>query len=38
MVKAIDKTMTIGDICVVEKRGGRSGQYNQARTTARGKR
>ena len=41
MVKAIDKTMTIGDICVVEKRGGRSGRYNQdnqARTTARGKR
>ena len=27
MVKAIDKTMVIGDICLVEKRGGRSGQY-----------
>ena len=38
MVKAIDKTMTIGDICVVEKRGGRSGRYNRARTPARGKR
>ena len=37
MVKAIDKTMTIGDICVVEKRGGRSGYYNRARTTAREK-
>jgi cyclic pyranopterin phosphate synthase len=36
MVKAIDKTMTIGDICVVEKRGGRSGRYNRAPTRARG--
>ena len=27
MVKAIDKTMVIGDICLVEKRGGRSGHY-----------
>jgi cyclic pyranopterin monophosphate synthase len=27
MVKAIDKTMVIGDVCVVEKRGGRSGLY-----------
>jgi cyclic pyranopterin phosphate synthase len=36
MVKAIDKTMTIGDICVDEKRGGRSGRYNRAPTRARG--
>jgi cyclic pyranopterin monophosphate synthase len=27
MLKALDKTMVIGDICVVEKRGGRSGEY-----------
>ena len=27
MVKAIDKAMVIGDICLLEKRGGRSGQY-----------
>ena len=27
MVKAVDKTMTIGDIRVSEKRGGRSGEY-----------
>ena len=27
MVKAIDRTMVIGDICLVEKRGGRSGHY-----------
>ena len=27
MLKAIDKTMVIGDICVVEKRGGRSGDW-----------
>lgn len=27
MIKAVDKTMTIGDIRVVEKRGGRSGHY-----------
>ncbi len=29
MVKAIDKAMVIGDICVVEKRGGRSGRYTR---------
>ena len=29
MVKAIDKTMVIGDICLVEKRGGRSGHYTR---------
>ena len=27
MVKAVDKTMVIGDIRVIEKRGGRSGHY-----------
>ncbi|MCA1560158.1 MAG: cyclic pyranopterin monophosphate synthase MoaC [Acidobacteria bacterium] len=27
MVKAVDKAMVIGDIRVVEKRGGRSGEY-----------
>jgi cyclic pyranopterin phosphate synthase len=29
MLKAIDKTMVIGDICLLEKRGGRSGVYRQ---------
>jgi cyclic pyranopterin phosphate synthase len=29
MVKAVDKTMVIGDICLVEKRGGRSGDYRR---------
>ena len=29
MVKAIDKAMVIGDICLVEKRGGRSGIYRR---------
>jgi cyclic pyranopterin phosphate synthase len=27
MVKAVDKAMVIGDICLIEKRGGRSGHY-----------
>ena len=27
MVKAVDKEMVIGDICLIEKRGGRSGTY-----------
>jgi cyclic pyranopterin monophosphate synthase len=27
MVKAVDKTMTIGDVRLIEKRGGRSGHY-----------
>jgi cyclic pyranopterin phosphate synthase len=27
MVKAVDKGMVIGEICVVEKKGGRSGHY-----------
>jgi cyclic pyranopterin phosphate synthase len=31
MVKAVDKEMVIGDICLVEKRGGRSGTYIRRR-------
>ena len=31
MVKAVDKEMVIGDICLVEKRGGRSGHYRRRR-------
>ena len=31
MLKALDKTMVIGDICVMEKRGGRSGEYLRSR-------
>jgi cyclic pyranopterin phosphate synthase len=29
MVKAVDKAMVIGDICLVEKTGGRSGHYRR---------
>jgi len=29
MVKAVDKAMVIGDICLVEKLGGRSGHYRR---------
>jgi cyclic pyranopterin phosphate synthase len=29
MVKAVDKAMVIGDICLIEKRGGRSGLYRR---------
>lgn len=29
MVKAVDKAMVISDICLVEKRGGRSGHYKR---------
>jgi cyclic pyranopterin phosphate synthase len=29
MVKAVDKEMVIGDICLVEKKGGRSGLYRR---------
>lgn len=29
MCKAVDKTMCIGDICLVEKTGGRSGHYRR---------
>ena len=31
MVKAVDKEMVIGDICLVEKTGGRSGTYRRHR-------
>jgi cyclic pyranopterin phosphate synthase len=31
MVKAVDKEMIIGDICLVEKSGGRSGHYIRRR-------
>lgn len=27
MVKAVDKEMVIGDICLIEKKGGRAGHY-----------
>jgi cyclic pyranopterin phosphate synthase len=27
MLKAVDRSMVIGDICLIEKRGGRSGEY-----------
>jgi cyclic pyranopterin phosphate synthase len=30
MVKAVDKAMVIGDICLVEKTGGRSGHYRRS--------
>jgi len=29
MVKAVDKAMVIGDICLLEKKGGRSGHYRR---------
>ena len=29
MLKALDKEMVIGDICVTEKRGGKSGEYKR---------
>ena len=29
MVKAVDKSMTIGEIRLLEKRGGRSGHYRR---------
>ena len=32
MVKAVDKDMVIGDICLVEKSGGRSGRYRRSRS------
>ena len=30
MVKAVDKEMVIGDICLIEKSGGRSGHYRRS--------
>ncbi len=32
MVKAVDKEMVIGNICLVEKSGGRSGSYRRKKT------
>jgi cyclic pyranopterin phosphate synthase len=32
MVKAVDKEMVIGEISLIEKRGGRSGHYRRGRT------
>jgi cyclic pyranopterin monophosphate synthase len=34
MLKAADREMVIGDICVVEKKGGRSGHYRRSRVPA----
>ena len=34
MVKAVDKEMVIGGICLVEKTGGRSGHYRRKRSRA----
>ncbi|HXH25708.1 MAG TPA: cyclic pyranopterin monophosphate synthase MoaC [Vicinamibacterales bacterium] len=31
MVKAVDREMVIGDICLIEKKGGRSGHYRRDR-------
>ena len=38
MVKAVDKEMVIGDICLIEKRGGKSGDYARRTEKDRGKR
>ena len=32
MAKAVDKAMVIGDICLIEKKGGRSGHYLRKKT------
>ena len=34
MVKAVDKEMVIGDICLIEKKGGRSGHYVRKKARA----
>ena len=34
MAKAVDKGMVIGDICLIEKKGGRSGHYRRKSTRA----
>jgi cyclic pyranopterin monophosphate synthase len=33
MIKAVDKEMVIGDICLMEKRGGKSGEFRRASKT-----
>ena len=38
MVKAVDKAMVIGNICVIEKRGGRSGLYRRSERSTRSRR
>lgn len=35
MLKAVDKTMVIGDICLLEKTGGRSGTYKRSGRSSR---
>ena len=35
MVKAVDRSMVIGEICLMEKRGGKSGEYLRRKTTQR---
>jgi cyclic pyranopterin phosphate synthase len=37
MVKAVDKTMVVSDICLVEKTGGKSGDYKRGREKGKGK-
>jgi cyclic pyranopterin monophosphate synthase len=32
MVKAVDKEMVIGDICLIEKSGGRTGRYRRGKS------
>jgi cyclic pyranopterin phosphate synthase len=36
MIKAVDKEMVIGDICLMEKRGGKSGEYRRRPVRRRG--
>jgi cyclic pyranopterin monophosphate synthase len=33
MVKAVDKAMVIGDVCLLEKRGGKSGTYRRVQSS-----
>ena len=35
MLKAVDKSMVIGDVCLVEKRGGRTGTYTRSERSKR---
>lgn len=35
MVKAVDKAMVIGEICLLEKRGGKSGEYRRTKNEER---
>jgi cyclic pyranopterin phosphate synthase len=38
MLKAVDKSMVIGDICLIEKSGGRTGTYTRSSRSDRSKR